>query len=151
MKKTRAQLKCRNCLRADALEIGKRCRKHSIPHRAHPTRPKGIFHDRKPVSAPQYRLWQSMRVLRRFTLSQLAATSETSYGNAKKYALGLMHHDYIRIVAAAHPERGRNGEAVRVLTRDTGPKAPRVRADKSLFDPNVVASGGGDGSKGGVG
>lgn len=144
-------LKCKLCIRA--LKTGGSCARHVRgPHRApNGTQKKGTHQDRKALSPTRYRLWQSMRVLRRFTSSQLAATSEVSYGATKRYVRELTRAGYLKEVTPPRPHRGREGEAIKVLARDSGPKPPRVRGDGTVFDPNVDRpnvglGGGGDGS-----
>ncbi len=81
------------------------------------------------------RAWQSMRVMRRFTLPDLVATAEIHEDNAKKYVRGLVRSGYLRI--AVEKDNGRKGgHAVYQLIRDTGPRAPRMQTDGSAYDPN---------------
>ncbi len=81
------------------------------------------------------RIWQSMRVLRRFTLPDLVATTGASRENAKKYVRGLVRAGYLRCLSPY--ARGRKGgHAVWMLARDTGPHAPRLQADGQTYDPN---------------
>jgi hypothetical protein len=148
--------KCKSCIRA-----GTTCEKHLKIRAKHVgqrhrcpqgTQSKGTHHDRHPIAPGRNALWQSMRVLRRFTVSQLAAVSEVQHCAAKKYVLLLKRAGYLRDAAASKPWMGRDGEAVRVLVRDTGVKPPRVRADGTVFDPNLDSPNvgrSGDGAGGG--
>ena len=117
------------------------------PHRTpNGTKQKGRPQYNQKDSPTRYRLWQAMRVLRRFTISQIAATSEIQHGTAKRYMLELTRAGYVREVAPSKPWLGRDGEAVRILARDSGPRPPRVRVDGTIHDPNVGR--GGDGGSG---
>ena len=81
------------------------------------------------------RAWQSMRILRRFSLPDLMATAEVGQDNARKYVRGLARAGYLRVVKAkANGHKG--GHAVYQLVRDTGPRAPRLQKDGSTYDPN---------------
>lgn len=81
------------------------------------------------------RAWQSMRILRRFTLPDLIATAEISADNARKYVRGLRRSGYITI-DTPKAEGKKNGHEIYRLTRDTGPKAPRLQKDGNTYDPN---------------
>ena len=81
------------------------------------------------------RAWQSMRIMRRFTLPDLMATAEISHDNAKKYVRGLVLSGYVRVVVERASGR-KGGHAVYQLLRDTGPRAPRLQTDGRTYDPN---------------
>ena len=81
------------------------------------------------------RAWQSMRILRLFTLPDLAATAEMGVDNARKYITGLRRSGYLTI-ARAKQEGRKNGHEVYRLVRDTGPRAPRLQSDGRTYDPN---------------
>lgn len=81
------------------------------------------------------RAWQSMRMLRSFTLPDLMATAEIGYDNAKRYVAGLERSGYIR--RAVDKRNGRKGgHVVWMLVRNTGPQAPRLQSDGNTYDPN---------------
>jgi hypothetical protein len=89
------------------------------------------------------RIWQSMRILRRFSLPDLVATAETGESNCLKYTRALTAAGILRLVKAK--ENGKMGGHIQwALSRDLGPKSPRLRADGTTFDPNTgaVLSGG---------
>lgn len=84
------------------------------------------------------RIWQSMRILRRFTLPDLAATAEAGENNCLKYTRGLTAGGIVRVIKPK--ESGyKNGHIVWFLARDLGPKSPRLRKDGTIFDPNTDA------------
>lgn len=103
---------------------------------------------RQPASARD-RIWQSMRVLRRFTHAELAATAETSDRNVQTFLWRLQRAGYVRRV-----QQGHGGElpraALYTLARDTGPKSPlpkrlpgkgvRDRNTEELFAEAPVAN-----------
>lgn len=82
------------------------------------------------------RVWQSMRILRRFTVAELAATAETGADNCAKYCRGLTRAGILRIAQAKQDGR-KGGHTVYALQRDLGPHAPRLRVDGSTYDPNA--------------
>lgn len=81
------------------------------------------------------RMWQSMRVLRRFTVADIVAAGEVGESAATKYVRFLRQAGYLR-VAQAKREGVTGGHAVYVLVRDTGPHAPRI-GNRAVRDPNV--------------
>lgn len=83
------------------------------------------------------RSWQSMRVLRRFTLPDLVATAEIGAANAKAYTIALRRAGYVRCVLARRA--GKGGHAVYMLARNTGPRAPMVRNNGTVWDANSDA------------
>lgn len=82
------------------------------------------------------RAWQSMRILRRFTLPDLCATAEIGLENAKKYMGGLWRAGYLRRIQECRSGH-KGGHAVWMLVRDTGPQAPRLQRDGGTYDPNL--------------
>lgn len=116
-----AQL-CKGRPRAEWGEIlqSKRLKSHPETHRA--------------------RVWRSMRILKRFTYSDLQATAETSRRNISNYVGSLHEAGYL------HKRRGTRqhaSEVVWMLARDTGPNPPRVLRDGRVFDPNTNTVAGG--------
>jgi hypothetical protein len=91
-----------------------------------------LFHR---VPRARDRAWQSIRILRQFTLSDLVATAEIGRDNARKFVTGLCRAGYVRL---AQPKRNghRGGHAVFRLARDTGPHAPRLQSDGRTYDTN---------------
>ncbi len=81
------------------------------------------------------RIWQSMRVLRQFSLPDLVATAESGYANTRRYVRGLVNSGYLRLVQPVASGR-RGGYAVYRLVRDTGPHAPRLQIDGRTYDVN---------------
>jgi hypothetical protein len=92
----------------------------------------------EPMTAAEarQRAWQSMRVLRRFTLPDLQATAEIGRDNVGRYVRGLLRAQYLRI---AKPKVNGHvgGHAIYQLVRNTGPHAPRLQhGGAALYDPN---------------
>ncbi len=91
----------------------------------------------KPMHAGQarHRIWQSMRILRRFTLADLIASAESTRTNTQKYVQQLRAKGYVRVIQARRS--GFPGEdAVYQLVRNTGPLPPRI-GKQGLHDPNI--------------
>lgn len=82
------------------------------------------------------RAWQSMRILRTFTLPDLVSTADIQPDNAKKYVIGLTNAGYVRCIREKDNGR-KGGYAVYRLARDTGPHAPRLQADGRTYDTNT--------------
>lgn len=100
-------------------------------------RPYGIPRPHNDRDALQ-RVWQAMRILRRFTIPQLQATAgengqSVHYVHVHRYLAALRRCGYMFLV---RPYGGRPGEhAVFRLALDSGPLRPLVRQGM-LFDPN---------------
>lgn len=92
---------------------------------------------RAPLRADQgrSRMWQSMRVMRRFTVADLVATAEVGDSAATKYVRYLLRAGYLRCVVAKLNGRT-GGHAHYRLLKDTGPFAPRV-GKQAVSDPNL--------------
>jgi len=93
-----------------------------------------------PDSARQ-RIWQSMRIMRRFTRVDLAMTAEVSPAAVNGYIMPLMRAGYVAKVR----ERQRTGRgcvagdfSVYRLVQNTGPHAPRHWRTRGLvYDVNL--------------
>lgn len=86
------------------------------------------------------RIWQSMRILRRFTVPDLCRTSMATRENTRKFVAGLMRHGYVA------PERGYQTGYAGVykayrLVKDIGPDFPLTcsRCGRPLADKCEVA------------
>lgn len=88
-----------------------------------------------PTSGRQ-RIWNALRVLRKFTSAEVMATSEQGEDAIKKYLKALLDGGYLRI-GTPKREGVAGGHRGYVLIRDTGPLAPRVSND-GLVDPNLT-------------
>ena len=83
------------------------------------------------------RVWQSMRVMRRFTTADLQTTAEAGETAVLKFTRALHLTGYLRLDRPV--VSGRAGSRnVWVLRRDSGPLPPIRREDGSgVFDPNT--------------
>jgi hypothetical protein len=89
-----------------------------------------------PTSGARSRAWQSMRVLRAFTIVDLIATAEITRQNASKYLVRLERAGYVARVR--DNVSGRAGSHIRYrLARDTGPEAPAAWDDGRVYDLNT--------------
>jgi hypothetical protein len=66
-----------------------------------------------------------MRILKQFTIPELAATAEAGKNNVEFYTLGLAREGYLRIVRP-RISGVKAGSAIYALANDCGPIAPRV-------------------------
>lgn len=83
------------------------------------------------------RLWKSMRHLRMFTRPDLEATAEVKAHAVAAYVSALIRSGYLLSVSPY--QRGvPGGEEKFRLVKNTGPAAPRVLRDGSIFDPNTA-------------
>lgn len=73
------------------------------------------------------RMWQSMRILRRFSLPDLARTAEVKVDNARKYVLALERHGFLCPSSGSDYVRGVRGTyKYWSLRRNPGPDHPLV-------------------------
>jgi hypothetical protein len=95
----------------------------------------------KHLPIARVKIWRSMRVMRRFTVSDLCATAEASNVNVRKYLGALVHGSYVRCIKKAESARSLEGHAIFALIKDTGPLAPKRASDGSIFDRNICGDG----------
>jgi len=89
---------------------------------------------------PDLNMWRSMRAFRApFTAIDIAAHSTTedvsvSAETARAFCQMLVRSGYLRVLRTAVPGKR---EAIYRLIRDTGPKPPRERRVRVVWDPNL--------------
>ena len=81
----------------------------------------------------QQKMWNTMKISRVFTLTELAMTSNSTSIHAGVYAKALAKAGYVKVQAKAMPHRGE--VAKYQLLRDTGRFAPIVRQN-GCWDQN---------------
>ena len=88
----------------------------------------------------RYRAWQTMRVFRKsghaWSVAELCAAAEAGIDNLRVYVANLRRHKYLA-KAGAKPTSLTGITPLWRLVRDTGPLPPRIRVDRSLWDPNT--------------
>ena len=85
------------------------------------------------------RIWQAMRVLRRFDAPTLAATADVILPTVDGYLYPLARAGYLRRL---RPRRYHQplGHSQWVLVRDSGPQNPRLtHRGSQVYDPNTGA------------
>lgn len=84
------------------------------------------------VGASKQKMWQSMRILRVFTPSDIAQTAEVSVSYATYFVATLRKAGYLK------RQTGSTGVfAQHQLLRNTGPRAPRHwTKERAVFDLN---------------
>lgn len=83
------------------------------------------------------RVWQSMRVMRRFTSAELIATAEAGETAVQKFIKAMHLTGYLRLQVPRVSGRAGSRD-VWVLVRDSGPIVPIRRYDGTgVFDPNT--------------
>jgi hypothetical protein len=93
------------------------------------------FNRERNEGSKQYKLWRSMRVLRRFTVPDLIATAPgTKRKSVQCYVVRLARVGYL----AREPREGNDIQIYR-LVRNTGPYAPMLRRGDAVYDPNKKA------------
>lgn len=97
----------------------------------------------KPAKTGRYRAWQAMRIMRRFTIPEIAATAEVGISNITQYTQALVGSGHLR-VARAKQEGRAGGHVVYAMARNTGPLQPVLRVDGTVYDANTGIVYGGD-------
>lgn len=93
---------------------------------------------------PEKNMWDTMRQLKSFNPTALAAHAETTVPVASDYCQTLLAAGYLRVESKAVPDRKR--EAIYRLINNTGPFPPRERRVRAVVDANtdqVIVIGGG--------
>ncbi len=85
-------------------------------------------------------LWRSMRMLKKFSVLDLALHSSTpavnvSEATAQSYCSMLLATGFLRVIQKADPAKGR--KAIYRLIREDGAKAPMIQRVKQVYDPNT--------------
>ena len=89
------------------------------------------------VGTMKARLWKAARdrLGMAFDVDHIAAVAEANYDAAQRFVLGLERCGYLKVIGSkALGEVG--PRKTFLLVEDTGPHAPHLRRDGSLFDPN---------------
>lgn len=82
----------------------------------------------------RFRMWNSMRILRAFTIGDLISTAEVTMKQARLFAGQLSRSGYLQVSLSSE---GFMKDAFRLL-RNSGAKTPLVRSKMSnVFDPNT--------------
>lgn len=71
----------------------------------------------------RYKVWRSIRILRRFTIPDLVRTSGAKTSNTRRFVRGLVRHGYAVPVGTYVSGRTGSYQGYR-LVRDTGPDHP---------------------------
>lgn len=92
---------------------------------------------RAPIATGKGRpkMWQTMRIMRQFTVADIEAAAEVTTTSARKYVHFLHVAGYVRCVQPVQSGRT-GGHALYRLIRDTGPYAPRI-GKQGVRDPNT--------------
>ncbi|MDO6542788.1 hypothetical protein [Photobacterium sanguinicancri] len=93
----------------------------------------GITHHRK-VNKPRRRMWNTMRVLRKFSRIDLMMAAEVASSTVSSFTQRLEKAGYIRKICL---EGNKKGEcAMYLLVRNTGPDSPVDRGKQGMWDVN---------------
>tara|TARA_B100000686_G_scaffold343657_1_gene424885 strand:- start:1091 stop:1639 length:549 start_codon:yes stop_codon:yes gene_type:complete len=88
---------------------------------------------RKPTA--NQRMWMSMKALKRFSYYDVSITAEVPKGNARSYLKALHRAEYLDL-CKQHTHVSAQQYLFKA-SNDTGPKAPQIRRDKSVYDQNL--------------
>ncbi len=100
------------------------------------SRTAGATSTRRPVTDTRQKVWNSIRVLKRFTSAQIEATAEVGQRNLNTYIRALSRAGYLALVRPRQSGKSL-GHAIWRLSRDSGPQHPLPRRDGSgVYDPN---------------
>lgn len=93
----------------------------------------GIKSHRK-GNKPRQRMWNTMRVMRVFTVLDLMMAAEVQRNTAHTYLMRLKRAGYVRVTK---PGGNRHGErAIYLLVRNSGPKSPIDKGEGGMWDIN---------------
>jgi len=107
---------------------------------------RGSGSTRRPATDARAKAWASMRVLRRFDAPALISVCGISRDNATKYLAQIAQAGFLRRLSGY--AGGKAGVfAEYQIARDSGPRAPIVRLDCTIYDPNTGKRYGRDGAE----
>lgn len=93
-------------------------------------------HRQPRIGNARQRIWNALRVYKRFTAAEIAPVAEATQDNVQKYLRALARSGYLRLERAKR-NGCVDGHAVWKLLRNSGPRCPIVRTDQgSVYDPN---------------
>jgi hypothetical protein len=84
---------------------------------------KGMVPDRARPGVMRLKVWQSMRILKRFTVADLCRTSGAKRNNARKFVQRLVAHGYVAVLPGFVSGRAGSYRSYR-LVKDCGPNHP---------------------------
>ncbi len=84
---------------------------------------KGMVASSPRKNTSRRKVWQSMRILRRFSVPDLCRTSGAKTNNVRKFVLGLLKHGYVAKISDNLSGHAGSYHAYR-LVRDVGPEYP---------------------------
>ncbi|XGV94662.1 MAG: hypothetical protein ACAF41_18170 [Leptolyngbya sp. BL-A-14] len=90
--------------------------------------------DWKKVQSSRYQIWSAIRILQTFRLPDLHINSEIAKSSIKKYVRYLLQTGYLEIIEPRL--NGSKSYNLYLLIRNSGPLAPIVRRNHTVFDPN---------------
>ena len=90
----------------------------------------------RPVSGRQ-KMWSAMKILKRFTYQDLSLASAVPRTEAKFYCIMLKRAEYLKVIEkdinSIKPETYAFNRSM-----DTGPYAPQIQRDHSVYDRNLA-------------
>lgn len=89
---------------------------------------KGMIAKKQRENTTRRRIWQSMRIFRRFTLPDLCRTADANSSNTRKFLRRLVVHGYVQPIGGRVRGRAGSYQGWR-LVHDIGPNYP-MRCDK---------------------
>lgn len=91
--------------------------------------------DRTKIPEGRRKLWQAMRISKRFSLEELMLITDCSYPNTRRYVRRLLGAGYLRLL---HEAKGAGEENTYLLIRNSGPKPPIPRKNtQTVYDENT--------------
>lgn len=93
-------------------------------------------HRKRATLKARAQAWQSMRIMRTFTIPDILATADIGEHNLRRFILRLERAGYL-----ARVKSNNNGQAgsrtIYRLARNSGPKVPVLWNDGGVYDPNL--------------
>jgi hypothetical protein len=120
---------------------GKNCVRCAVPRRASFRNSFTLYvferAPEKPAANGRDRMWSAMRILRQFSIPDLAAVAVCKNHSAEIFVYALFRNGYLRVVRP-RASGVKMGSAIYALVNDTGPLAPRLRSDGTVYDANLA-------------
>ncbi len=117
------------------------CKARILPNTMIRTGLAGQRKAREPITKPpvraniRQRIWRSMQIEQQFSVMGIVATAECRHSSVRALIAALLRVGYVRELQRSNHRSG-EGSIYR-LVKNTGPFAPRLRKDGTVYDLNL--------------
>ena len=85
----------------------------------------------------QQKIWMALKPLKRFTCKDVSLICSTPNDSTNTYLLKLCAAGYLKVVVSVNAVKGKPNTYVLDAQKDKGPRAPQIKKNKFVYDPNI--------------